>query len=303
MTTITPTSPIAISPPPQSTTLPPPFNSTNPPPTPLVQGAEAHIYTTHFLFPSHPCILKHRPSKPYRHPILDARLTKHRILSEARTLVKCRREGVSVPGVLALGAEDGWMLLERVEGGTVKSALRRWRERGRGMEEVGERSKGEGKEVEEGGVEKEVMGLMKRIGEAVGRMHEIGVVHGDLTTSNLMLRTLELGLTNGQVDVDTAMSQEPADYWNQEQLGDGKVGLEGDIVLIDFGLAGQSVQDEDKAVDLYVLERAFGSTHPEVEEGFKEVLRAYGESYKGAKVVLKRLEEVRMRGRKKSMIG
>ncbi|KAI4116217.1 MAG: hypothetical protein LQ338_007751 [Usnochroma carphineum] len=89
---------------------------------------------------------------------------------------------------------------------------------------------------------------------------------------------------------------------DQEQAAE-KEGLEGDIVLIDFGLAGQSVQDEDKAVDLYVLERAFGSTHPEVEERFKEVLGAYGESYKGAKVVLKRLEEVRMRGRKKTMIG
>ena len=79
--------------------------------------------------------------------------------------------------------------------------------------------------------------------------------------------------------------------------------LRGEIVLIDFGLAGQSLQDEEKAVDLYVLERAFGSTHPEAEEGFQEVLKVYGESYKGAKVVLKRLEEVRMRGRKRSMLG
>ncbi|KAL8800781.1 MAG: hypothetical protein Q9200_007144 [Gallowayella weberi] len=86
-----------------------------------------------------------------------------------------------------------------------------------------------------------------------------------------------------------------------QETGDGS--LEGEIVLIDFGLATQSTQDEDKAVDLYVLERAFGSTHPELEEGFQEVLMAYGESYKGAKVVLKRLEEVRMRGRKKSMLG
>ena len=83
----------------------------------------------------------------------------------------------------------------------------------------------------------------------------------------------------------------------------GRVSLEGEIVLIDFGLAAQSVQDEDKAVDFYVLERAFGSTHPKAEGLFREVLRAYGESYKGAGVVLKRLEEVRMRGRKRSMLG
>lgn len=207
-----------------------------------------------------------------------------------------------MPGVLALGAEDGWMLLERVHGGTVKSALGRWREKGGEREQEGEGSTDEKKEAEEMDVDEEVMGLMGRIGEAVGRMHEIGVVHGDLTTSNLMLRTLEVGFPSEEVD-STATPQQPIDNGLQEQSGAGKLDLEGDIVLIDFGLAGQSVQDEDKAVDLYVLERAFGSTHPEVEEGFKEVLRAYGESYKGAKVVLKRLEEVRMRGRKKSMIG
>ncbi|KAL8751215.1 MAG: hypothetical protein Q9184_006138, partial [Pyrenodesmia sp. 2 TL-2023] len=211
--------------------------------------------------------------------------------------------GVSVPGVLALGAEDGWMLLEKVEGETVKSALGRWRERGRRGEKGVEGSIGEQEEIEEGNVNEQVMGLMRRIGEAVGRMHEIGVVHGDLTTSNLMLQTLEVEFPDGQVDGNTATNQQQVDGGVQEQSGAGKESLEGDIVLIDFGLAGQSVQDEDKAVDLYVLERAFGSTHPEVEEGFKEVSRSYGESYKGAKVVLKRLEEVRMRGRKKNMIG
>lgn len=196
-----------------------------------------------------------------------------------------------MPGVLALGAEEGWMLLERVEGETVKKALGRWRDGVRApqerVREEGVEGQGEGEEGQkQGELSEEVLGLMRRIGEAVGRMHEVGVVHGDLTTSNLMLRTPEELFTNGTVDEKGR-----------------QINLDGDVVLIDFGLAGQSVQDEDKAVDFYVLERAFGSTHPEIEEGFKEVLRAYGESYKGAKVVLKKLEEVRMRGRKKSMIG
>jgi TP53 regulating kinase-like protein len=79
--------------------------------------------------------------------------------------------------------------------------------------------------------------------------------------------------------------------------------MEGEIVMIDFGLASQSVQDEDRAVDLYVLERAFGSSHPRTEKFFEEVLVGYRESYKGAGPALKRLEDVRMRGRKRSMIG
>ncbi|KAM0805613.1 kinase-like domain-containing protein [Usnea florida] len=251
---ITPPTPTSASTPPP---LPHPFTYTTPPPTLLTQGAEALLYRTHYLHPTHPCALKHRPSKPYRHPTLDKRLTKHRILSEARTLVKCRREGVSVPAVLGLDCEAGWLLMEWVGGRTVRDV-------------VGKRGFGEG-----GG--EGLRGLMGRVGRAVGRMHEVGVVHGDLTTSNMMVRPFAAtGLRNG---------------------------VEGEVVLIDFGLAGQSVQDEDRAVDLYVLERAFGSTHPEAEEGFQEVLRAYGESYRGAKVVLKRLEDVRLRGRKRSMLG
>ena len=74
-------------------------------------------------------------------------------------------------------------------------------------------------------------------------------------------------------------------------------------MLIDFGLGSISTAEEDKAVDLYVLERAFTSTHPRAEELFQEVLRAYGASHAGAKTVLRRLQDVRMRGRKRSMIG
>jgi TP53 regulating kinase-like protein len=111
-------------------------------------------------------------------------------------------------------------------------------------------------------------------------------VHGDLTTSNLMLRPRR-DLVNG--DGEGAGAEEKV--------------LDGEIILIDFGLASQSTADEDRAVDLYVLERAFGSTHPRAEGLFGEVLKAYGESFKGANVVLKRLEEVRMRGRKRSMLG
>lgn len=48
-------------------------------------------------------------------------------------------------------------------------------------------------------------------------------------------------------------------------------------VLIDFGLAYTSTLVEDKAVDLYVLERAFSSTHPDAEPLFASVLAAYAQ--------------------------
>ncbi|KAF6232771.1 hypothetical protein HO173_008985 [Letharia columbiana] len=181
------------------------------------------------------------------------------------------------------GRSGGWMMMEWVEGSTVKEVV----------VEAGKRIKERGG----GGVwEEGLRALMGKIGRALGRMHEVGVVHGDLTTSNMMLRPAPMSLQH----VTTFTNGAGGDGDDAKSAGES---LEGEIVLIDFGLAAQSLQDEDKAVDLYVLERAFGSTHPEAEEGFQEVLRVYGESYKGAKVVLKRLEDVRLRGRKRSMLG
>ena len=188
-----------------------------------------------------------------------------------------------MPGVLALDVDGGeigggWMIMEWVDGRIVREVL----VEGKKIIGLGEEENGDWAE------NKRL--LMGKIGRAVGRMHEVGVCHGDLTTSNMMLRSNIIPQTNG-------------DLTNGNHVVDMGQDLEGEIVLIDFGLASQSLQDEDKAVDLYVLERAFGSTHPEAEEGFQEVLRCYGESYKGAKIVLKRLEDVRLRGRKKSMLG
>jgi len=238
----------------------------------VAQGAEALLYRSTYLLPSIPCALKYRPPKPYRHPILDLRLTKHRILSEARVLAKCRREGVPVPAVYALDEAAGWLMIEWIEGEVVRIKLNEWL---KGRKDGG---------ISEGTDDGELVELMKRVGRAVGRMHAVGVVHGDLTTSNLMLRPSDKGAVNG------------------EGTGADET-LDGEILFIDFGLASQSSQDEDRAVDLYVLERAFGSTHPGAESLFTEVLSAYGKSFKGATVVLKKLEDVRMRGRKRSMIG
>ena len=177
------------------------------------------------------------------------------------------------------------MMMEWIEGDTVRNALNRWLKSARAIN-VNNFDLCEAQKIP---LAPEFSDLMRRIGLAIGKMHEIGIVHGDLTTSNLMLRTTGFteGITNG----------------NMEACDDARSVLDGEVVLIDFGLAAQSLQDEDKAVDLYVLERAFGSTHPTVEKLFGQVLDAYHTSYKSAHVVLKRLEDVRMRGRKRSMLG
>lgn len=170
------------------------------------------------------------------------------------------------------------MLSEWIEGGTVRGVLDRELEN---FEAGIVNQEGNQDSVRNTGL----WGLMGRIGKAVAKCHEVGVVHGDLTTSNLMLRPNQPSST---AEAEPSTTNDP---------------LGGEVVMIDFGLSAQSVQEEDRAVDLYVLERAFGSTHPRTEALFGEVLRSYGECYKAAKGVLRRFEEVRMRGRKKIMIG
>lgn len=252
-------------------------SSTSPPPTLVAQGAEARVYRTTYLDPSRPCALKYRPPKPYRHPVLDARLTKQRILAEARILHKCRREGVPVPALYAVDVEEdgadgrtngGSLLFEWIEGGPVRARLNAWLAT---IPVEGDADK-DLETLKNAGL----LGLLQRMGAAVGSLHKVGIVHGDLTTSNLMLRP--------------QTTQEGAS-------------LDGDIVIIDFGLASQSSSDEDRAVDLYVLERAFGSTHPRAEALFEEVIKAYGKAFKQSAPVLRKLEDVRMRGRKRSMLG
>eukprot|EP01086_Lenisia_limosa_P011288 TRINITY_DN368_c0_g1_i1.p1 TRINITY_DN368_c0_g1~~TRINITY_DN368_c0_g1_i1.p1 ORF type:complete len:212 (-),score=57.16 TRINITY_DN368_c0_g1_i1:221-856(-) len=106
-----------------------------------------------------------------------------------------------------------------------------------------------------------------QIGLEVAKLHNNSIIHGDLTTSNLFQRSC------------------------------------GRLVVLDFGLSYQSTLVEDMAVDIYVLERAFLSTHPNSEELMAAVLAAYSKHAKTAKQVLSRLDLVRLRGRKRSMIG
>ncbi|GKT60688.1 serine/threonine-protein kinase BUD32 [Colletotrichum tofieldiae] len=242
----------------------------------VTQGAEARLYRTTFLSPSLPAALKYRPKKPYRHPTLDARLTRARILAEARVLAKCRREGCPVPALYALDEAAGWLMLEWIPGAPVRVRINEWLD-GVVQADTGGRGKIVARERDATGLRD----LMRRMGSAIGRMHKIGIVHGDLTTSNMMLRPPRPA---------AAAASPPSP-------------LDGDVFIIDFGLASQSTSDEDRAVDLYVLERAFGSTHPRAEAYFRDVLDAYRASYKQAPVTLKKLEDVRMRGRKRSMVG
>lgn len=217
----------------------------------ISQGAEALVFKSdkHPYLPNGPqCIVKYRPRKPYRHQQLDMSITKSRTAGEAKLLGRLYEvDGVCVPRLVAVDAANGVLWMEHIEGPSVKQ----WLWDGQDKEKINEK--------------------LKAVGAAVGSLHATGIVHGDLTTSNVLLQ-----------------------------------GDEGVPTLIDFGLASYSTLAEDRAVDLYVLERALQSTHSrEATAGMESVLNGYMSVMSGveASAVDRRLKQVRSRGRKRSLLG
>jgi len=216
--------------------------------TPFKQGAEARLYATTFL--DQKAVVKERFSKKYRHPDLDIKLTSDRHKAEARALLKCKQIGVACPTLYMADQEQHLLIMQQLEGKTAREAV----DQG----------------IADGDV-KQLSRIAKLIGSTVAKLHQNHLIHGDITTSNLLI----------QEDGESTK-----------------------LAVIDFGLSFQEGVAEDKGVDLYVLERAFLSTHPNTEKLFAEVLEAYSADAGAASTeVLKKFEEIRMRGRKRTMLG
>ncbi|MEE6510353.1 hypothetical protein FKM82_029993 [Ascaphus truei] len=215
----------------------------------LKQGAEARLYRGRFL--GRATVVKERFRKAYRHPALEERLSVRRAAQEVRSILRCRRAGIAAPAVFFVDYVSNCIYLEDIEQSTtVRDYILST------QQPVKDVSK--------------LYSLAEKIGHILAQMHDEDVIHGDLTTSNMLLRS-------------------PFEELN--------------LVVIDFGLSFISALPEDKGVDLYVLEKAFLSTHPNTEDVFKALLRSYSGTSKKSGPVIKKLDEVRLRGRKRSMVG
>lgn len=206
------------------------------------QGAEARLWESVFL--QRPVIVKERFKKQYRTQELDAKLTISRLKQEARGLIRSRKLGVLTPVLYYVDYNSNSLFLEKIEGRSVKEMLS---DGAVGLEQRED--------------------LFQRIGTAVATLHDGDLNHGDLTTSNMLVRP------------------------------------DGALVFIDFGLSYKSTEAEDKAVDLYVLERAITSAHAELSEAFQKILDAYQKKTRNWSRVFPKYKAVRMRGRKRLMIG
>lgn len=171
-------------------------------------------------------VIKDRHEKRYRHPVLDLDLRKARTRMEGRLL---RTATVPVPRLLKM--EGTQLELERVGGRPLKELI------------------------------DEDPALARRVGEHVAQLHDQHIIHGDLTTSNML--------------------------YGEE------------LVLIDFGLGFTSHSVEDKAVDIHLFKQALESKHHRIfDDAYREFLAGYRTS-PHADEVLARLKLVDRRGRHK----
>ncbi len=176
-------------------------------------------------------IVKQRVKKGYRFLDLDNKLIKTRTKSEAKILNKLK-EVVNVPKVLEV-TEDGKIVMEFVDGLKLSENLEN--------------------------VDWKV--VCEKIGKQIAKVHDFGIIHGDLTTSNMILKN-------------------------------------DDVYFIDFGLGFHSDKVEDKAVDLHLLKQALDAKHFNIaEEAFVRIVRGYrANKYKE---ILQRIEIIEKRGRYK----
>ncbi|CAD6888958.1 unnamed protein product [Tilletia controversa] len=280
----------------------------------IKQGAEAKVYQSSLTstFAQDAIVLKWRFPKTYRHPFLSKTLTAQRTAQEARGLLRCQKAGASVPSILCVDDQEGILGLEWIDGPSIREVL------GGGAEGVladtpidavdSSTASGQEDSIDQSSPvsalsEEDQLQLMRLIGVELARIHLAEVIHGDLTTSNMLLRSRSKPSTPQISSTSGAILKVPDDRADWE------------VTLIDFGLSSVSSLAEDRAVDLYVLERAFSSTHPASEGLFQEILKQYGmelersgKKEKGTKhsiweEIRRRLDEVRLRGRKRSMIG
>ena len=166
----------------------------------IKRGAEAEIYLSEWN--GKKVAVKRRVPKSYRLPQIDKRLREARTKLEAKLISEARGFGVSTPIIYDIDLPQNQIIMDYIDGTRIKEKLQ---------------------QVEDD-VQKD---LCTEIGKSLGKLHKNDLIHGDLTTSNMIL-------------------------------------MDNKIYFIDFSLGGKSKEIESKGVDLHLLSEAFESTHSEI---------------------------------------
>ncbi len=208
----------------------------------IAHGAEAVLYQAQNR------IIKERVPKTYRLPLLDASLRKFRTRREAKVLERLQMLKFPAPRLQEFSDRTMSITMDLIPGEKLGDIL------------------AQEKFAQEGSARKKrCHALGEEMGEKIALLHNAGIIHGDLTTSNMILHA------------ET-----------------------GELYFIDFGLSLFSEKEEDKAVDLFLLERALESRHHALHPAlFETVLEGYQKTCPEAQEVLVRFQTVQKRGRNK----
>jgi len=200
-------------------------------------GAEAVVELTRW--DGELAISKVRKAKSYRDPDLDKRIRTKRTKEEIQIMHFVKLSGVDTPEILFGDPETSVIVMSYIKGAILKDLL-----------SVSDK--------------KSLIGWFQRLGTYVGLMHSKNLIHGDLTTKNLIV--------------------------SGERL-----------VLIDFGLSFYSSRIEDVAEDIHLLKQALNSSNPKNVAGycFRNFFESYGRFVGGSKkkLVLQQIRKIELRGR------
>ena len=198
----------------------------------LRKGAEAELIETEFL--GRKALLKNRVQKEYRVRALDESIRRERTKQEAILLHRAKELGVRTPIIFAIERKSCGIVMEFVEGARLKDALDK----------------------------KNYLKYCKALGAQIALLHNGGLIHGDLTTSNVIV--------NGP-----------------------------SLVFVDFGLGFFSEKIEDKAVDLLNLKKTFEATHHSLmPAAWNEIARSYEKANaREGKKVVEQIAEIEKRAR------
>lgn len=200
----------------------------------LYRGAEAEIRLSTYM--GRTVVQKSRVKKPYRIKEIDEHLIASRTREEAKLMTESRAHGVSVPIIYDIDLFNGIITMEYIKGPRLKDILN-------SIDDF-ERKR-----------------ICQIIGENIAQLHNHDIIHGDLTTSNMIL-------------------------------------LHDRIYFIDFGLGCKTIETETKAVDLHVLMEAFESTHSKHSYCFDHVIDGYKRMCtKDGSIIITTITEIVQRGR------
>jgi len=196
----------------------------------IKRGAEAILY----LENNH--IVKDRIKKTYRVSQIDEKLRKFRTRKEAKLILKAKRCGIETPNIISVDENEFKIKMEFIDGKRLKEFLNETNDENRKK-------------------------IAEELGREIGLLHKHGIVHGDLTTSNMILKHDK-------------------------------------IFFIDFGLGEFSKRIENQAVDLSVLKEAFKSTHfKHLNLLWKNFIKGYKQTNDNFNKVLDALNDIEKRGR------